>query len=142
MPWTGNPHTDAADAVRSMVGDTNASSPKLADNAYTMIIAQERRPYARAAMAAAMLAGKYADQMTKRVGDLWREAKVQYQHYRDLAQWYRTENQRRMPAHPFVGGVNVADTETRETDTSIKQPEFTVGIMDSVDVAHSNDTEN
>jgi hypothetical protein len=131
VPYGGNPSTDAADAVRVLVGDTNASSALLDDDTYTLILATETRLYSRSAMAASMLAGKYAKEMTTRTGDLWREAKVRYDHYRDLAQWLRLEGRTRGIAHPFVGGLSVTDNETRREDTTVEQPHFTVGMMDA-----------
>jgi hypothetical protein len=71
---------------------------------------------------------------------LWLEAKVQYDHYQSLARWFRMEAQRRAKAVPFAGGVNVDDVDTRKADTSIVQPNFTIGMQDSV-LASSNDDE-
>jgi hypothetical protein len=142
LPYGGNPHTDAADAIRVLVGDTNASSELLDDNTYALILATESRLYSRGAMAASMLAGKYAKEMTKRTGDLWREAKVQYDHYRDLAQWLRLEGRTRGIAYPFVGGLTVSDNETRREDSTVEQPKFTVGMMDAAPSELSTDEED
>ncbi len=134
MPWTGSPSTDEHDAIRAMVGDTDPAKPLLADDVYNLIVSHEKSLNARAAMAADALAGRYAREMTKRVGSLWREAKTLYQHYRDLAQWYRLETARRGAPIPFAGGVSVIDQELRREDSSIVQPSFTVGMQDSIEL--------
>ena len=130
MPWGGNPDIDEADAVRALVGDMDASNPLLEDRVYTMICANEARLYFRGAMAAHMLAGKYARDITTRVGDLWYEAKTRSGHFLDLARRLRIEGQRRAVCAPFAGGVTVTDVETRKDDTSVTQPAFEVGMMD------------
>jgi hypothetical protein len=142
MPWGDSPSTSAADAVRAIVGDTDAANPKLPDSVYTFILTQETSVWARAAMAAAMLAGKWAEEMTRRVGDLWREAKVVHDHYMKLAQWLRLESARRGGGLVFVGGVNAADAETRRDDTSQVQPNFSVGMLDSVEVTPEEDDDD
>jgi len=140
MPWGNDPIGNPSDAIRALVGDTDAAKPKLTDETYLLIIANETRIYARASMAARALAGKYATEMTKRVGDLWREAKVLFQHYSDLAKDYRHESSRRAIAKPFLGGNDVIDVETRRQDTGVVQPEFEIGMMDAtpVDPSHPN----
>lgn len=130
MPYGGNPTTDAADAIRVMVGDTDASAPRLDDGTYALIIATESNIYSRARMAAQALAGKYADQFDKRVGDLWRNAKVLYDHYSDLAKIFRMEAKRRIPATPFSGGASVTDVSARNDDDDRVKPSFEVGMQD------------
>lgn len=142
MPWGGNPSTDPADAVRALIGDTDASAPKLSDDTYVLILATEPTLYARAAMAAFALSSIWAEQMTKRVGDLWREAKVVYEHYADLAQKLRLEGARKPTGSVFVGGHSVADNETRDNDTSITQPNFRLGMMDSFRVTPATPVES
>lgn len=139
MPWGGSPATDASDAVRALVGDMDASNPKLADGVYTYILTVETSVWARAAMAATMLAGKWAEEMTRRVGDLWREAKVVHDHYMTLAQWLRLESARRGGGVVFAGGLNAADAETRREDSSQVQPSFSVGMLDSVVLTAEDD---
>jgi len=133
MPWGDAPATDEADAVRVLVGDTNASSPLLPDGAYTLIIATEKNLYFRGALAANMLAGKYATDINKRVGDLWHDAKSRGTHFLNLSRRLRLEGQRRAPVTPFLGGYTSADKDARAEDTSIEQPQFTVGMSDSVE---------
>lgn len=142
MPWGGSPATDESDAVRTLVGDMDAADPKLADGVYTFILTKEKSVWARAAMAATMLAGKWAEEMTRRVGDLWREAKVVHDHYMQLAQWLRLESARRGGGLVFVGGANVADAETRRDDTSQVQPNFSVGMLDSVVITPDEDDDD
>lgn len=132
MPWGGAPSTSDADAVRVLVGDTDASAPLLADDTYTLILAQESSLYGRGSLAASMLAGKYATQMTKRIGDFWREAKVLYEHYRDLAAFLRQESSRRTPAIPFSGGTSQDDVDTRNDETDRVKPAFEIGMLDSI----------
>jgi hypothetical protein len=68
MPWGERPSTDAADAIRALIGDTDADSPLLADDTYELIQAQESRLYGQASLGASILAGKYAKSMTRKVG--------------------------------------------------------------------------
>lgn len=135
MPWGGSPSTDESDAIRLLVGDTDAAKPLLSDDAYILIIATEARLYGRAALACETLAGKYATAITRRVGDLWHEAKTRGPHYEALAVRYRLEAARRGKGAPFAGGVNVADVDTRKADDRLVQPFFETGMMDSVLIA-------
>jgi hypothetical protein len=132
MPYGGAPSTDAADAVRVLVGDTDASNALLDDDTYTLILATEPWLYPQAALAASMLAGKYAQEMRKRVGSLWRFAEQQYDHYRNLAQYLRQESARRSHGAPFAGGISEADIDERKDDTDRPPAFFELGMQDSV----------
>lgn len=131
MPYTGNPDTNAADAVRVMVGDTDPAAPKLDDPTYALILATEANVYSRASMAAKALAGKYAVEMDRRVGDLWRNAHVLFDHYTELAKQFRSEAKRRVPAQPFSGGTSVSDVGARNGDGDRMKPSFEVGMQDA-----------
>lgn len=134
MPYTGNPQSSASDAVRAMVGDTDLVTALLDDNTYTFILATETNVYARAAMAAQSLAGKYAQQFNKRIGDFWRDAKPIFEHYAELAKDYRRQARVRIKARPFAGGIDVTEVETWRADDSIIQPRFEVGMIDNTAV--------
>lgn len=131
MPWGDDPANDASDAIRSLVGDTDASNPLLSDNTYLLIISQEASLYARAAAACEAIAGKFGQAKTKRVGDLWYEAKVVYEHYVDLAQKFRLDAARRCRPYAFAGGVSKNDIDNREDDDDRPAPAFRVGMLDS-----------
>lgn len=133
MAYGGNPHTSDEDAIRVLVGDTRATAI-LDSNTYTLFIATEGSLYAQAAMAARALAGYYAREMNKRVGDLWRDAKVQYDHYEGLAIRYEQIAKKRIPARPFAGGTSEADIETREETDDRPEPFFKLGMQDAVDL--------
>jgi hypothetical protein len=130
MPYGGNPQSSASDAVRAMVGDTDPAAPLLDDNTYVFILATETNEYARASMAAQSLAGKFAQQFNKRIGDFWRDAKPIFEHYAALAKDYRRQARVRINAQPFAGGVNVADVEASRADDTIVQPRFEIGMID------------
>lgn len=131
MPYGSSASTDDQDAVMVLVGDTDLSDQLLDDDAYTMIIAQESYLYGRAALACDAIAGKYARHMRKRVGQLWRFAGQQYEHYRDLAQYYRLESARRGRGAPWAGGQSIIDINARRNDTDKPDSYFTLGMMDS-----------
>ena len=131
MPYGSSPSTDAQDAVMLLVGDTDLSDQLLDDDAYTFIIAQEPHVYAQASLACDAIAGKFARFMRKRVGQLWRFAEHQYEHYRDLAQYYRLESARRGRGAPWAGGQSIIDINARRSDSDRPDSYFTLGMMDS-----------
>lgn len=133
MAYGGNPSTDTEDAIRALVGD--ARSTAILDSAtYTLIAATESNLYAQASLAAIALAGYYAREMNKRVGDLWRDAKVQYDHYQSLSVRFGEMSKRRISGHPFAGGTSEQDIETRREDTDRPESYFKLGMQDSVEL--------
>lgn len=130
MPYSGNPTTVPADAVRALVGDTDPANPLLDDPTYAFILTVETNIYARASLAAQSLAGKYAQQFNKRIGDFWRDAKPIFDHYAELSKDFRRQARVRIKAQPFVGGVDKLTVDAERANTSKVQPRFEVGMID------------
>lgn len=141
MPYTGLPQSNASDAIRALVGDTDPTTGLLDDNTYLLIVATERNLYARASIAASALAGKYALDFNKRIGHFWRDAKVLYDHFSALAKLYRRTARSRIPAAPYAGGTIRADVEDAAQDSTMVQPTFNVGQIDDTEVAQMRDDE-
>ena len=70
--WTysGDPSADAKDAVRWLVGDTDASDQLQSDEEILYAIKLENDIYKAASLVAATIGGNFSRQVDKQVGDL------------------------------------------------------------------------
>jgi hypothetical protein len=86
VPWTNDPVNTPADAVRSLVGDTDAANPLLLDTQYAAWLAETGNDTGRAAHRAALaLEAKYATLVDETLGPLRYAYSQQAKAYHDLA---------------------------------------------------------
>lgn len=118
MPYTDDPIHVPADAVRFLLGDTDAAKPRLTDNEVDYLLVQEGNPLRAAARGAEMLVGKYSSiAETKRVGPLTiTHGSSLASKFAALARalWRRAVIG---DAAPYAGGISVSDKRLRELDT-------------------------
>ena len=129
MPYGGNPSTDIDDAIRFLVGDTDATDPLLSDDELTFLRdTYGEDPYRVAAEAATSLAGKYSRYADQKVGRVEVDYSQLSQQYRDLA----AELRRRIGASatPYAAGISLDDIETEREDDDRPSPIFIIGIHD------------
>lgn len=136
MTWTytSAPATDTTDAVRLLIGQTSSGDTiLLADEPILWALTVANTTYDAAAMAAEMLAARYltVGAESETIGDTsvdWgdRASKLQAraQQLRALAI--------RVSVTPFLGGQSLADRNTREADTDLRQPAFRSGRFDNL----------
>lgn len=128
MAWTygSNPVSDKKDAVRLLIGDTNADEPGLQDEEIQWFISQHGSEYYAASGACLALAAKFSSKASDRqVGPLRINAAEVPRAYRDLSKRLRIEgDQRGLFTAPFAGGITVADKESDAKDDTLVQPRF------------------
>lgn len=114
------------DQVRFLTGDTSnvSATELLADGEITWILTQETNVYRAAAVAAEAIAAKFSRLADTSVGDVSVSNSQKYDHYMSLAKTLRAKAIRRGGAAPFVGGLSVADRDTRLDDTDRVEPFF------------------
>lgn len=131
MPYSDDPVSEPADAVRLLVGDTSTTAPDLTDNAIDYFLEVEGANVIRAAARAAeALQGLYAKKAEeRRVGPLWlRSFSDKSQKYAALAKslWRRAGVS---SAAPFAGGISVTDKNARVLDGDRVKPAFRRQMM-------------
>lgn len=122
-------HHDRA-VLRLTIGDTSTSRAYNLDDAEVdYYVASFNDQTMAAAQAAEALAAKYAESATsKKVGDL---QIVRDEHTRLLALARDLSRQAASGCKPLVGGVSVADKESREANTDRVTPAFYRGRGDN-----------
>ena len=136
MAWTydvSDIATSALDQVRFILGDTVPSDPQLQDEEINFVLTQRSSVYGAAAMCCRSLATKYARSADEKAGDsqVW---------YSQIAKGYALraiELEAAAAASgtsviPFAGGVSVTDANNRAGNLDLVQPQFNIGMMDSV----------
>lgn len=116
------------DKVRFHIGDTSnvAATELLTNGEIAYLLSVETNVYRAAAMAAESIASKMlirAESVS--VGDTSISYGDQAAKYQTLAKTLRAMGGRRGSAPAFLGGVSIADRDTRESDTDRVDPFFT-----------------
>jgi len=131
--YTNNPENSQLDAVRMLIGDTNAASARLSDEEIQYFINTAGNLYLAAAYAVeAIMSVEGGGVTSKQVGDL----KITYGGSggaSGLAALAKTLRLRaaRTSGNPFAGGISEGDRDTIESDTDRSKPAFTVGDTDN-----------
>lgn len=128
--YTKNPKSAPRDAVRFLLGDTDQANPQLDDSEIAYLLDQAGNdPTNAAVLGANALAASYARLADKSVGDLSISYSQVSKNYKDLADRLSVQGLAAVP--PYLGAIEVANATARETDTSLAQPQFRLGMMDN-----------
>ena len=132
MTWSysGNPSNNDKDAVRFLVGDTDANAPQFENEEIQYLISTEGTPLAAAVAGAIALAAKYSRLMDESVGDVSKSYSQRAEHYRNLAKDLRTRNSEKSVC-PYAGGISVSDKDAFEKDSDVVQSSFTRELHDN-----------
>ncbi len=124
MPYTGNPASVPADAVRFKLGDT--TSPYLfSDSEVSYLLSEASANVDAAALAGAeQLAARFASMVDKTVGDLSIKYSQRSKQYLAIAERLRTSLSI-SGAPPFCGGISRADKKSRYENTDAVPAQFT-----------------
>lgn len=136
--YSGNPSSSDHDAVRFLMGDTDASTPKLADEEVVFLLSEWGDTYLAAAAGADHLAATAASWYTYS-GDgtsmSLSEAQAKYQLMGD---WLRAQYRRKNRAAPYAGGTDVGDKEAFAADESVVHTDFWLGMHDLPETGSQN----
>lgn len=134
MAWnySGDPSAVARDAVRFLVGQTSTGDDVLLyDEEIAWAVSETQNSYYAAAMCAETLAGRY--RQTGRVSEQIGNTSITWGERADKLDTLALRLRARAAVKnvtPFLGGQSVADRDTREADTDLRQPAFRVNQFD------------
>ena len=132
MAWTyaGDPAAQPRDAVRFLVGDTDAADPLASDEEIAWALARHGTATAAAAAVARAIAAGFARSVQRSVGDLGVNLAQRHAHYLALADRLAAED-RRAGAMPYAGGLSRADKQGARADADRVRPAFRLGVHDA-----------
>jgi len=116
--------------IRMLLGDTDLP-PLLTDRQISLLYGESSgNRYAAAAMAADILAAKFAGATDARIGDVSVSGGQLSEQYRNLAMTLRRQAAIRNTV-PYAGGISKADKERQEDDADRVEPLFTRALHKS-----------
>lgn len=143
MSYTySNPSTQPKDAVRFLVGDTNASEPKLQDEEIAFLLTEwDNNTYFAAAAGAEAIAASAASWFSFSGDGVSLSVDQVQTKYMQLATQLRIQASfRGRYAGPYAGGIDRADVERNEIDDSVVHPDFASGMHDNPESGYASGT--
>lgn len=126
--YTGNPATDAKDAVRFHIGDTKTADQQLSDEEILWLLSTYGGTLNSAYHAALSLEAIYARDVDKQVGDLRIAASQRRDGYTVLAK--NIKRRITSAASPYGGGISISDKSAVVSDSNRVAPVFYRGQLD------------
>lgn len=121
MTWSYvSPADSEKDAVRFLVGDTDASDPLVTDEEIAYLVAEfPQSSYHAAAEVADSIAAKFSREVAHSGDGLSYAAEQLQQNYATLAERLRKQARRRHRSGfgPYVGGISQSERELADADT-------------------------
>lgn len=136
MPYSGNPASSPADALRFYLQDTSTSAATavLNDGEVAFLLARRGNdPLRGAILGAISLAARYsatANAKSKSVGPFSISGGDPAEHYRSLAAQLSAELAGSQGVIVYSGGISRADKALNQTDTDWDKPWFRRGLHD------------
>lgn len=129
MPYGGDPSASDADALRFLIGDTDANQAEFTDAEIAYLLTEGGNPASASLIALDRLIAKYARYTDRSIGSLSVSASQRMAHYLQLK---KTLQQRiALNALPFAGGISIAQKSEMETDADAVKPAFTRDLFDA-----------
>lgn len=123
--YSGDPTNSNRDAVRFLIGDTNAADPLVTDGEILYLLGEFGAATSAAAAACRAIAAKFSRQADKTVGDLSISASQRAKAFGARADELDSAVSASLAPIPVVGGVSIADKATVESSTDRVRPSFT-----------------
>lgn len=121
--YSGNPGASDRDAVRFLIGDTDANDPILQDEEIDYLLADTGSVNGAALSAARSIWAKFARLVDKAVGDLRISYSQRASHYQQLIRQLEQRAAIRK-AVPFAGGISKASKDSIRQDSDRVPPRF------------------
>jgi hypothetical protein len=138
--YSGNPSSSDHDAVRFLVGDTDAAEPKVSDEEIAFLLGEWADVYQAAAAAADHMSATASSWMSYSAdGNSLNLSELQSK-YSLLADALRGQGRRRNRVAPYAGGIDVGDHETNASDESVYPLNFSLGMHDDTEMGASYGT--
>ena len=135
MSWSysGDPSSSNKDAVRFLLGDTDAEQPLISDEEVEYILSLEANVIRAAAIGAESIAGKFSSKVDRSIGDFSESLSDLASQYLELARKLRKQAKQTssFKAVPFAGGISKDVKKTLEKDTDRVKPSFSRGMMEN-----------
>lgn len=131
MSWTysGDPSSSARDAVRFMIGDTDADRPLLSDKEIDFTLSTNLSAREAAIGCCEAIAMKFADKVDRRIGKTMVSGSQVYEQYVKMAARLKCKSS--ASGVPYSGGMFEVDTNTDRNNSALKQPYFRKGMFTS-----------
>ena len=121
MPYGGNPAASPSDELRFLIGDISLITPVLTDGEVSYLTAMYSSGES-AAVACEALAGRFAEEVDRSIGQLKISASKKFDHYIALAADIRMRYGYR--AIPWIGGQSVSEKLATTSILDRVQPSF------------------
>jgi len=128
--YSNNPENSELDAVRFLIGDTDASDPQLNNNEIEYTLSTEGSVTKAAVSCCEALYAKYSRLVDETVGSVSFRLSTRAKQYMDLSKTLRRKNDIRS-AKVYAGGISKTDKSVEETNTDRVDPEFTRDLHDN-----------
>jgi hypothetical protein len=119
MAWTysGDPQTSPKDAVRFLIGDTDAAAELISDEEIEFLLTVERNQYLAAARAAETIAATFTREVQASAEGMSFSGDALMDRYFELADRLRAMARKLTRlAPPYVGGISWAEREKADAD--------------------------
>lgn len=127
--YSGDPSSSELDAIRFLVGDTDAEDPLVANEEIAYALSAEGSVQKAAARIARAIAARFARTADKQVGDLRISYSQRAAQYGSIAN--RLEAQAdRSDVRVYAGGIGIADKDAVAQDSDRVRPAFERGRFD------------
>lgn len=135
MAWSysGDPTSNEKDAVRFLIGDTDAADPLVADEEIVYALSVTSSPIAASVVVLRSLASRYARYADKQVGDLRIALSQKAEAFRKLAEELGDEETSGALSSfggPVATGTRVSEVEDALRDTDRRHEYFRPGAHD------------
>lgn len=119
--YSGQPGSNALDAVRFLLADTDPASALLQDEEITWLLAENIGIYSAAAQAASQLSARFSRQAgSKRMGDLSVTFTTRAKEFNMLAKSLNVQAMRSdLVPMPYAGGISEADKLNDDLDVDV-----------------------
>lgn len=124
--------------VRRLIGDVSSTSAEFSDEEVEFFIDEGNNIYGAVALAAHSLAAKYADKVTKSVGELSISLSDKYEHFKSLAIKFEGLADLKGSPQIYAGGISKSDKDNREADSDRTEPDFYRGEFDFEGISSTN----
>ncbi len=126
--FSGDPSTSPKDAVRFWIQDMGPTVWLVSDQAIEYVLAQFPNVLMASAQICRSLAAKFAQMVTKKVGDLSINYSDKSKQYLELAD--DLEAQASSGLMPYAGGISKSDMLTVDENPNRVRPPFSIGQFD------------
>lgn len=126
MSWSYSyaPSTNARDAVRLLVEDTDGGDPLLMDQEIDFFLAEQGGARRAAVAACEAIVAKLARRVDLSVDGVSKKLSDQHKHYAETLLPLLRRRAQRGSADAYAGGISASDKELREADDDRARPAF------------------